>query len=94
MSGMFRQFLLFWRAANAQCKSHSKMASMRRDHALEPGEQVGHRVHLVMCRGCRRYSEQMNQVSSLMQPAPGDSAKVPNAMPPDVRERLKAKLGS
>ena len=34
MTVFFRQLILFSRAANAQCKSHLKMASMRRDAAM------------------------------------------------------------
>jgi predicted anti-sigma-YlaC factor YlaD len=71
------------------------MASMRRDEALEPGEQAGHRVHLVMCRGCRRYSVQMNEVSAMLKRAgeDGTGTGAAGGMPAEVRERLKAKMG-
>lgn len=62
------------------------------------GEQAGHRVHLVMCRGRRRYSEQINEVPELSKHAGpvgeyGNAASKASGMSAEVRERLSAKVG-
>ena len=49
------------------CKQATELMSMRMDKELPMPQRMGLRLHLMMCKGCRNFSRQMDflrQVSS------------------------------
>lgn len=49
------------------CKQATELMSMRMDKELSMPQRIGLRLHLMMCKGCRNFSGQMDflrQVSS------------------------------
>lgn len=49
------------------CKQATELMSMRMDKELTMPQRMGLRLHLMMCKGCRNFSRQMDflrQVSS------------------------------
>jgi hypothetical protein len=44
---------------NLSCKEATRLMSQSQDRALSLGERVALKLHLVMCRGCRAVSEQL-----------------------------------
>ena len=75
------------------CKQASRLQSEAMDRNLSWLEAVGLRVHLVLCKWCRRYGKQLKFLRHAAhqcdeQPSCGTVAK----LAPEARERIKQKL--
>lgn len=79
------------RSAKQPCREHAKTIDRALDARLRPGEAFGLRLHLLYCRGCRRFRQQVAAIRALAGRA-GDSIRVGEPMPADVRGRLDASL--
>jgi len=77
------------------CREAARAQSEALEHPLPPAKRFGLRLHLLMCRWCRRYGE---QIRFLRHAAHKHTDKQTEAMPqtlsPEARERLKRALNS
>ncbi len=83
-----------FRALVPTCRDASRLQSDALDQALPLPKRFGLRVHLLVCKWCRRYG---NQIRFLRQAAHEHPDAVneasPSTLSPDARERLKRTLG-
>lgn len=64
------------------CREFVEILTDYLDGALEPAERADVERHLVICRGCSNYTEQMHSTIGLLhrlgsEPPPGDSQTAP-----------------
>lgn len=80
-------------ALSPSCRQASRLQSEALDHKLPIVQRVGLRIHLCLCRWCRRYGKQIRFLrdaahehsDQLVEPSP---QKLPDA----ARERMKQRL--
>ncbi len=48
------------------CKEVSELLSQAQDRRLGPGEKFGLRIHLMMCKGCRNFGDQLEFIRAAM----------------------------
>ena len=63
------------------CEDAARLLSNRQDSELTRGERWGLKMHLLICRSCRRYKGQLGFMRRLFTTLKND----PNAAPPDLR---------
>ncbi len=79
------------------CRETSKLASESMDRSLPLGTRISMRLHLMMCRFCRRYFHQIRFIREALKltdeeyNADLDSSVI--TLPPDARERIEESLG-
>ena len=75
------------------CREAARAQSEALDHPLSPARRFGLQLHLLMCRWCRRYG---NQIRFLKNAAHDHVEKQTEAAPlklsPEARERIKRAL--
>jgi hypothetical protein len=74
------------------CREVAHLQSLSFGHDLPPRKRFGVRVHLLLCRWCRRYERQLDALAGLIgqeDPAANPPSKTLSA---ETRERLKASL--
>lgn len=90
---VFRRIAPWIAKLSVPCPEIARLASASCERPLTWRERWRMRVHYLICDWCRRY---VAQVRLLHQLAPKLSEKAPQlqrrAMPPEVRDRLKARL--
>lgn len=92
--GSLRDFLRdFTRTANQPCREQTRLISQSQDSPLSRGEAAGLRIHLLYCRGCKRFRQQVLRLRDIAA-SMGRAEGATDGMPADVRERLDARLAS
>jgi len=77
------------------CRQATRLQSEARDRSLSFFEKLGLRLHLFLCKWCRRYGEQLKFLRSAAREWEQDeSRQAPQGLPPEARERIKEKLKS
>jgi hypothetical protein len=72
------------------CRESARLLSERRDHPLPWGKLLALRVHLLFCKLCRVYSEQLTAVCGVCQEAGTRADETsPASMPDDRKRRIK-----
>lgn len=83
------------RTISPNCREVSQLQSAALDQPLSFPKRVGLRLHLLLCKWCRRYGR---QIRFLQQASREHADELPQAGPrglsPDARERLRASLRS
>jgi len=79
------------RVLRLPCREHVVLFSRQIDAPLSRGEAFGLRVHIVYCRGCRRFREHLQHMQSLGRTLSEQTANEPG-LPADVRERLNVRI--
>ncbi len=75
------------------CKEASRLQSQALDRKLPFAQRLGLRIHLFLCRWCRRYGKQIRFLHDAAHKHPDQlSEPDPNILTQDARERLKQKL--
>jgi len=75
------------------CKEATRLQSEAMDRKLSLFERLGLRLHLCLCKWCRRYGAQLKFLrSAAHQCEEHASAEVPQRLSPEARERIKQKL--
>lgn len=80
------------------CKDASRLISQRMERRLTFRERWGLRLHLMICRNCRRFERQMvllrRALRELGRRAETGGADItqPGAFTPEVRERIRQAL--
>ena len=77
------------RALSPDCREASRLQSEALDHPLPPAQRFGLRVHLLLCRWCRRYGK---QIRFLRQAAHGHPDSLAQAIPEELSSEARARL--
>lgn len=75
------------------CREATRLQSEALDRPLGLGQRIGLRLHLVLCKWCRRYGK---QISFLRSAAPRhlehEHGLPPQSLSPQARERIKRQI--
>jgi hypothetical protein len=75
------------------CKQASRLQSDALDHKLPILQRVGLRVHLLLCKWCRRYGKQIRSLRDAAHDHPDELMEPsPQKLPDAARERMKQRL--
>jgi hypothetical protein len=77
------------------CHEAVRAQSEALDHPLPPARRLGLWLHLLICRWCRRYSDQIRFLHRAAHDHEHDAAltgAAPAQLPPEARERIKQQL--
>src|SRR2546427_11661475 len=75
------------------CKAASRLQSEALDHKLPSRQRFGLRVHLLLCKWCRRYGKQITFLRKAAHEHPDEMAEpVPQKLSVEARDRIKQKL--
>jgi hypothetical protein len=81
------------RVLSPDCREASQLQSEALDHSLSSGQRFGLRLHLLLCKWCRRYGKQIRFLRQAVHEHPDKvHESIPQALSPDARERLKQSL--
>lgn len=81
------------RTISPNCREASRLQSEALDHTLTPLQRFGLRVHLLLCKWCRRYGKQIRFLRRAANEYPDQVAEpTPSTLSPETRERLKRAL--
>ena len=80
-------------AISPNCRDASRLQSEALDRFLTPLQRFGLRVHLVLCKWCRRYGKQIRFLRRAAHEHPDRLAEVgSSSLSPETRQRLKRAL--
>lgn len=85
------EIVAFFRTFAQPCRDQTVSISRSLDERLSLGARMGLAMHLLVCRGCRRFRAQLLRLRSAAQRL-GTEAQNAEAMPGAVRARLAAAL--
>ena len=75
------------------CKEATRLQSAALDRKLTLRQRLGLRIHLALCKWCRRYGKQITFLRSATQRyAQDDQHSPPQMLSPEARERIKRNL--
>jgi hypothetical protein len=75
------------------CREASRLQSQALDRALTPLQRFGLRVHLLLCKWCRRYGKQLRFLRHAAREHQDELAgAAPQTLSPEARARLKGAL--
>lgn len=77
------------------CREATRLQSEAMDRPLSLRKRIGLRLHLMLCRWCRRYGKQIGFLRSVAhEHEKHDEILPPQTLRPEARERMKARLKS
>jgi hypothetical protein len=80
-------------ALSPNCREAVRAQSEARDHPLPPARQLGLRLHLLICKWCRRYGEQIRFLGEAAHEHPEEWVEArPQTLSAEARERIKQQL--
>jgi len=75
------------------CKTAIRLQSEALDRKLPSRQRFGLRVHLLLCKWCRRYGKQITFLRNAAHEHPDEMAEtVPQKLSAEARDRIKQKL--
>ncbi|MFZ0827630.1 MAG: zf-HC2 domain-containing protein [Verrucomicrobiia bacterium] len=75
------------------CKAATRLQSDALDRKLPLRQQMGLRLHLLLCKWCRRYGKQLNFLRRVVREHPDELAgPVPQGLSAEAQERIRQKL--
>ena len=93
MKNMIKTLVRWLGALSPGCKEATRLQSAALDRPLTPLEMFGLRLHLVLCKWCRRYGRQINSLCSVVREhSQDDQPSPPLALSSEARERMKRML--
>ena len=82
-----------FRAVIPTCREASRLQSIALDQPLSLPKRFGLRLHLLVCKWCRRYGKQIRFLGHAAHEHPENLAEAtPRTLSPEARERLKRSL--
>ena len=95
LSGLAAALKRGLRAISPDCREASRLQSRELDCPLSLSQRCGLRVHLVLCKWCRRYGKQLRFLRRALREHPGQvNAAPPETLSPEARERIRRSLGN
>lgn len=80
-------------ALSTGCRQASRHQSEALDHRLPILQRVGLRIHLLLCKWCRRYGKQIRFLRDAAHHHPDELVEpAPQKLPDAFRERMKQRL--
>jgi hypothetical protein len=77
------------------CRTAARLRSEALDHKLTWRQQLGLRIHLVLCKWCSRYGKQIAFIHESVHSRPDEVAQsVPQTLSDEARERIRKQLRS
>lgn len=77
------------------CRRAAHLQSEALDHTLTLRQRVGLKIHLLLCKWCRRYGRQIRFLRKAAQDhAPELTEASPQQLSTEARERIKRELSS
>src|SRR5689334_318370 len=77
------------------CREATRLQSDAMDQPLPLRKRIGLRIHLLLCRWCRRYGKQIGFLRSIAHEHAKHEKTLPlQALQPEAKERMKARLKS
>ena len=70
------------------CRSATRLQSETLDHRLKFSQRLGLRIHLILCRWCRRYARQLGFLRKAAKHC-NDPHSPAQPLRPEARERIK-----
>jgi len=90
---MARMLLSGLAELSPSCKTAARLQSEALDHKLTLRQQVGLRIHLVLCKWCSRYGKQIAFIRDAAHTRPDEMAQsVPQKLSDEARERIRNQL--
>ena len=75
------------------CREATRLQSEALDRPLGLGQRIGLRIHLVLCKWCRRYGKQIGFLrSAAHRLEKHEQCLPPQSLPPEARERINRRL--
>jgi hypothetical protein len=75
------------------CLEATRLQSQALERALTLRERIGLKIHLALCRWCKRYGKQIRFLRSAARQQAEHEATLPRqSLSPDARKRMKARL--
>ena len=75
------------------CREASRLQSEALDHPLPLAQRFGLRVHLLLCKWCRRYGKQIRFLRQAVHEHPDEvNQAAPQTLSPEARDRLQRSL--
>jgi hypothetical protein len=75
------------------CREATRLQSEALDHPLGLRQRMGLRIHLALCKWCRRYGKQIGFLRSAAHRHEQHEQFLPlQSLPPEARERIKQRL--
>jgi hypothetical protein len=76
------------------CRQVSRLQSDLLDRPLSLPQRFGLRLHLLICKWCRRYGKQIRFLHQAVHEHPDELSQAsPRTLSPEARKRLKQRLG-
>jgi len=86
-------FTTLSKALSPNCKQASRLQSEAFDHKLSFIQHLGLRIHLLLCKWCRRYGEQLKFLRKAAHDHPDELIKPADQnLSSSARERIKQTL--
>jgi hypothetical protein len=80
-------------ALTPTCREVVRMHSDALDRPLPPAKRLGLWLHLLLCKWCRHYGDQVRLLNRAAHDHPDKLAEtIPQNLSPEARERIKQKL--
>jgi hypothetical protein len=76
------------------CKTATRLQSEGMDRPLPLTQRVGLRIHLVLCKWCRRYGSQIHFLREAAHEHPEPEPTAAPTLSTEARERIKKRLQS
>jgi len=77
------------------CKTAARLQSEALDHQLTFRQQLGLRIHLVLCKWCSRYGKQIAFIRAAADARPDEMVQsVPQELSDEARERISKQIRS
>ncbi len=82
------------RVLGMACRDHTVLLTRQVEGGLSRGEAIGLRIHVVYCRGCRRFRQQVQLLHELSRAMGREERLAANerGMPREVRGRLRREM--
>ena len=93
MKKMIKTLVRWLGALSPGCKEATRLQSAALDRPLKPLEMFGLRIHLFLCKWCRRYGRQIHSLCVVAREhAQDDRPSSPQGLSYEARERMKRML--
>ncbi len=81
------------RTISPTCREVTRLQSAALDHPLSVPRRIGLRLHLLLCKWCRRYGRQLRFLRAAAHEHPDDlTESEPHSLSQEARDRMKEKL--
>ncbi len=81
------------RALSPRCGEAIRLQSEALDHSLPPAYRMGLMLHLLLCKGCRRYGTHLCFLTKAAQTSANPlNDNLPGGLPPEARRRILKRL--